>query len=118
MEVPNRDIEAALTKKGFIKRRGGDHNWFDYPDSTVSTKTSHGSGKTSGDHLLTLMAVQTRLTTKARFLDLVNCPLSKENYREILQKAGLLNQPKPKPPKSKKKSTGNQKKKRSQRRRS
>src|SRR5688500_8710589 len=75
------DIKKALKKKGFVpgpKKR--DHVWFEYPDSLISTKVSHGSGETLGDPLIVKMAAQIKLRPQ-EFVDLVKCPLSKEDYK-------------------------------------
>jgi len=56
----------------------------------VFTKTSHGSGyRTLDDGLLGQMARQCRLT-KARFIELVDCPLSQDDYEKELQGGGHL----------------------------
>lgn len=82
-----RDVEAGLKKKGF-RQDEGDHHWYTYwtedgKKTPVHTKTSHGNTKDLGDHLIGQMSRQIGLT-KAKFLDLVDCPLSREAYNEIL----------------------------------
>ncbi len=89
-----RTIEAALLKKGFLKESDGDHIRYYFPnkartDWVVRTKISHGmQGKTIDSWLLTQMARQLHLT-KAQFLELIDCTLSEEDYREILKTQGL-----------------------------
>lgn len=87
-----RVVEAALQEKGF-RREEGDHHYFFYwtqegLKSSVRTKTSHGSGKDLGDTLLALMAKQTKLA-KMEFLNLVDCPMSREEYEKRLDALGL-----------------------------
>lgn len=94
MRRAKRDVEAALLSKGFRERQG-DHAYFIYHDldgrkSLVKTKTSHGrSSKELGADLIGLMARQCRLTTK-QFLELVDCPMSREDYEEHLRREGLV----------------------------
>lgn len=52
------------------------------------TKLSHGKSEIS-DPLIVLMAKQVNLS-KNQFMDLVNCPLSKEEYESILESKNLL----------------------------
>lgn len=83
-----RDVEASLKTKGF--RQGeGDHHWFIYWTSdgkktTIRTKTSHGATKDLGDGLLTQMARQVR-TSKGQFLDLIDCPMTRDQYEDLLR---------------------------------
>ncbi len=60
-----RDVEASLKKKGF-QQDDGDHHWFFYWTS-------------DGDGLLKEMARQVRIS-KVQFFDLVDCPMSREQY--------------------------------------
>jgi len=88
-------VEASLRAKGFRENAKADHRVFTYftqegLKSVVFTKTSHGSGyRTLDDGLLGQMARQCRLT-KARFIELVDCPLSQDDYEKELQAGGHL----------------------------
>ena len=44
-------------------------------------------GETIGDNLISRMSRQIRLT-KTQFLDFVDCTISEESYREIIQELG------------------------------
>jgi hypothetical protein len=83
------DVESALKRKGF-KQTEGDHHWFVYvtfegAKTTSKTKTSHTQKmKDISDNLLSQMARQCKLSKKD-FLDLIDCPLSREAYEEILK---------------------------------
>jgi hypothetical protein len=83
------DVESALKKKGFNQTEG-DHHWFVYvtiegEKTTSKTKTSHTQKmKDISDNLLSQMARQCRLSKKD-FLDLIDCPLSREAYEDILK---------------------------------
>jgi predicted transcriptional regulator len=89
MDLDKARIEKSLTKKGFIKR-DNDHRYFIYETidgerTEISTKTSHGSSKSIGDSLIAEMAKQCRLK-KEEFLGLINCPLNRKKYEDILRK--------------------------------
>lgn len=90
------DVEASLLKKGFKPTHpGSDHNWFVYADASgkkaigARTKTSHGRGFDLDDSLLAQMARQVGLTKK-QFLELVDCPLTRDDYEKLLKTAGKL----------------------------
>jgi hypothetical protein len=81
-----RDVEAGLLRKGF-QRDEGDHHYFTYQRLSdgkytgIFTKTSH-SGDDLDDFLLGRMARQCRVNKK-QFIDLVDCPLSRQDYEGI-----------------------------------
>lgn len=86
------DVERTLLSKGFRKKEG-DHHYFIYHSKAgrktrVFTKTSHGEREVS-DSLLALMAKQAKLS-KSDFLNLVDCPLSRDQYEEKLISQGLV----------------------------
>lgn len=89
------DVEGGLTRKGFQPNKpGADHNYFIYlslagKKARASTKTSYGKGFDIDDNLLGQMARQCGLTKK-QFLDLLDCPLSREEYEKLLQQSGKL----------------------------
>lgn len=94
MPKDKRDIEAGLLNKGFQQQPGGDHNYFVYvaldgKKALGKTKTSHGRGFDIGDSLLGKMAQQCALT-RAQFLKLIECPLSRKEYEVILRQTGRL----------------------------
>ncbi len=81
-----RDVESALERKGF-KKESSHHRYFIFHNSqgkktSVSTYTSNGS-KELDDYLIGQMAKQCCLTKK-KFLDLIDCPLSQEDYEKSL----------------------------------
>lgn len=88
------EVEAALKAKGFIPKND-DHRRFTYwtqagKKSAIWTKTSHGTKyKVLGDSLISAMAAQCRLT-KAQFLQLVDCPMSREQYEATLRTSGSI----------------------------
>lgn len=87
-------IEAALLRKGFRKREG-DHHFFIYwgldgKKTPVFTKTSHGAkGAAIGADLFGRMARQLRLKSR-QFEDLVDCPMTREQYEQTLREQDAL----------------------------
>ncbi|HNY32800.1 MAG TPA: hypothetical protein PKO15_18090 [Fibrobacteria bacterium] len=77
-------VEQSLQVKGF-RVKEGDHHYFTYyrPDgrkTSIFTKTSHTPKmREIPDNLLGMMAKQCKLSKKL-FLDLVDCPMSREAY--------------------------------------
>jgi len=94
MPLDRRDVEKALQQKGFDPS-SGDHSFFAFytmsgKKTSVWTKTSRGSGhKTLGDNLVSAMAKQCGLT-KGQFLQLIDCPLSREELERILIESGRI----------------------------
>lgn len=85
-------VSSSLKKKGFKEEREGKHiNYYFHhngKDTGIRTWISHGD-KEIRDHLIACMVKQTKLD-KAQFLDLVNCPMTEEQYIEILKKQKLI----------------------------
>ena len=82
------DIDSALIKKGFTKTKDGDHIRYylydrDAGATLAQTKMSHGT-KIIGAPLIAQMARQLHLS-KTQFLELIDCTLTEEQYRAILQ---------------------------------
>lgn len=88
MSRDKRKVEEALSHKGFV-RQEGDHHFFVYftlggKKSRSRTKTSHTPKmKDLNEGLLGRMARQCGLT-KPEFLDLVDCPLTREGFEKLL----------------------------------
>jgi hypothetical protein len=94
MPRDKQSIEAALTGKGF-RQEDSHHHFFVYwsldgKKTRARTKTSHTKKhKDIGDVLLSEMARQCKLT-KGQFVALVDCPLSREEYEQVLVTTGEL----------------------------
>ena len=94
MPKDKRKIEEALLKKGFNDREG-DHHFFIYhtlqgKKSSIRTKTSHTPKmKEISDGILAQMAKQCRLN-KQDFMNLIDCPLSREQYEVRLIEKGEI----------------------------
>lgn len=94
MMFKKREVESALERKGF-ERRENDHSFFIYhtnsgQKTSVWTKTSHGSGGGDlDDSLISSMAKQCRINAQY-FKDLIECPLSRQKYEEMLVNEGHI----------------------------
>lgn len=90
MAKDRKDVEAALERKGFLRKEGDHHRFIYYSKAglktKVLTKTSH-SHRQIADGILSQMAKQCGLTNKL-FGDLIDCPLSRDAYEEMLIQAG------------------------------
>lgn len=86
-----KDIEMALQKKGFQLKQSH-HRFFVFQvegkKTSIRTRLSHGA-KEYDDHLLGQMAKQVKLP-KEDLLRLIDCPLSEEEYKEILIESGYI----------------------------
>ena len=85
-----RDIDAALRKKGFRRNPAGDHIFYHFGDTCITTKMSHGMmGSSLSVKLIGEMARQLHLT-KTQFLSLIDCTLDENGYRAILREQGTM----------------------------
>ena len=83
-----------LKKKGFTDSldHSNAHKYLEFIHNgkmILYTKLSHGSKKDIDDFLIKQMSTQCKLS-KQQFADLVNCPLSEEQYIEILKNIGEI----------------------------
>jgi len=95
MPVKERNsVESSLQKKGFVIEINRDHRYFFYHSKNgkktkVHTKISHSPKyKTISDNLLALMSKQCGLS-KSDFIDLIDCPLSRDEYENKLSDQGI-----------------------------
>jgi hypothetical protein len=96
MAIRDREaIKDALQKKGFQLKKEGDHFYFIYhlqngKKTSVHTKISRGTKyKMLTDNLLALMSKQCKLH-KSDFMELVDCPLTREEYERILHTQAII----------------------------
>jgi len=86
-----REVGAGLLKKGFLAREN-DHTFYHLyvagKKTPVYTKISHGE-REIGEKLLGMMARQVGLS-KRDFLDLIDCPLTFDEYLELLRAASKI----------------------------
>lgn len=90
MALQKRKVVSSLTKKGFEKDDEGHHVYLRYRflnggESKIRTRVSHGSRpKDLNDYRISEMSRQVGLTKK-EFLELVSCPMSQDDYEEIIR---------------------------------
>lgn len=82
-----------LLKKGFndAQNKSADHKWlelFHNGKLVLHTKISHGEDDL-GSYLIKQMSFQCKLS-KDEFLDLANCPMSKQQYFDTLLENGFI----------------------------
>ena len=86
------DIERALLAKGF-RYSNRDHRFLvlyvDDKPRDVRTKVSHG-GPDYGDGLLSQVQRQLRLPSKRNLLELIDCPMSEDDYLSVLREQGTI----------------------------
>jgi hypothetical protein len=95
MPRKKRDIENALEHKGFRRENTSHHTYFKFYDGEkntgVCTYTSRGTKhKEYDDSLLTQMVKQLKLDNRKQLLELIDCPMDENSYREILKNKGFL----------------------------
>lgn len=89
MQRARQQIMTSLNKKGFVQTDYRDHYYLTYytksgKKTNIYTKLSRGTHyKMIGDSLLNPMAKQCKLD-KSDFIDLVDCPLSRDDYERKL----------------------------------
>ena len=92
--MDQRKIESSLLKKGFVRKQGDHryyHHKFEGKFTGVNTKFSLGSKhKRIDNSLLAKIKRQLKLDTLDELRDLVDCPMSKEQYLEKLMEKGLV----------------------------
>ena len=87
-----RKIKQNLLKKGFIEVEGAKHTLYEFtPNGTTSNIRTFMSrdDQDINNYLINKMKTQLYLDKKD-FLDLIDCPLSEEDYIKILKDKNLL----------------------------
>lgn len=91
-----RQVRGALEKKGFMVDRQTDHVYYRFyyhgKATSIRTKVSHGDkGELHGNSALAgQMRDQLGLPTRQLFNDLLDCPLSENEYAAKLVEQGLV----------------------------
>lgn len=90
----SREIDRALCAKGFAVREQKRHRRYffylgDGRKSGVSTSMSRTSRRSVGQGLVAFMAKDCRLTNQ-EFERLIDCPLSQEQYENLLKDRGHI----------------------------
>jgi hypothetical protein len=92
--VDKKNVENGLLSKGF-RLSSKDHRYFTYHSrdgkkSQSRTKTSHSpKEKSLGRARIGQMAKQCGLDA-AEFMDLIECPMDRDAYENLLEKRGLV----------------------------
>jgi len=83
-------VERALLRKmQAVRREGKDWQYIIYNDlkkQVSRTRLSKGAKHSLGPNRVSEMAHQLGLKTSQQFIDLVNCPLSREKALEIMER--------------------------------
>ncbi len=90
MVLDSKKVINALKSKGFVENKTH-HLFFEYfinGKFVFHTKVSHGNKHDIDNYLIGQMKKQCNLSKK-EFLNLINCPLSKEDYKSIIKNLGL-----------------------------
>ncbi len=94
MQIERRLIESNLSSKGFV-REDTHHRYFHHEyrgrRTGAYTYTSRGSKyKIYNGALLGRMKKELRLDTTRQVLDLCKCPITEEDYNQILKSKRLI----------------------------
>lgn len=95
MKVDRSDIEKQLPKKGFQKEKSGHHIYFHHmhkgKPTGAYTYISHSPKfrDISGD-ILASMKKQLELDTTKQVADLCKCPISGDDYNNILRQKDII----------------------------
>ena len=90
--IKTREIRANLLSKGFqVEESHHEFLWFYFNGkrTRIKTRLSHGK-KEYSPGLISAMKKQLILKSQKEIEDLLNCPMSEEQYIEILLKCGEL----------------------------
>lgn len=93
MPIDARRMSNALARKGFERDDSRDHIWFRHKlggkYTGPATKISHSAREISGS-LVSAMKKQLRLDSPRQLEDLVNCPMSSEDYIAHLRRCNVI----------------------------
>lgn len=92
LKFKTRKISSSLEKKGFQhEEKHHTFFWFYYNGlrTHIKTRISHGSDE-YGNGLLSAMRKQLELSSMKELEDLINCPMSYDDYIKQLQDKNLL----------------------------
>ncbi|MGO8880651.1 MAG: hypothetical protein ACLPVO_09385 [Desulfomonilaceae bacterium] len=95
MRVDRKEAVKNLAKKGFVKKDSRKHVFYNCyyqgKDTGIATCFSHGSkGPDIGPDILKSMKKQLKLAKIQEVEDLLNCPMTKESYFNVLKEKGFL----------------------------
>ena len=89
----DKKVRQSLEKKGFKNEPNKHHNYYYLYDlngkrTAINTHTSR-NGQDIDDYLIRQMSKQLKLS-KDEFIDLINCPLSREMYISLLKERNVI----------------------------
>lgn len=95
MRVDRKEAEKGLSKKGFVRNDSRSHVfyncYYEGKDTGIATCISHGRKHADiGPDIVNSMRKQLKLDKIQDVKDLLNCPMSKEQYFDILKQKGFL----------------------------
>lgn len=95
MSLKSKDVDKAWKKLGMVIKKSKDRHALLYVDGkmVIRTMRSHGSGQLDGQIPQFIMK-QMKLD-KAQFKDLIDCPLKREGYIQILIDKGVVEKTSP-----------------------
>ncbi|MCL2095612.1 MAG: hypothetical protein FWH10_01765 [Oscillospiraceae bacterium] len=82
----------SLLKKGFIRVEGAKHTQyiFVYKGKEICGTFMSRNNQDLDDYLLASMQKQLELDSRGDFIKLIDCPMSEEDYTEILKNKNIL----------------------------
>lgn len=94
MQLERRDIKKGLSNKGFVEAESH-HTYFHHEyggkQTGIYTYLSHGAAyKTYQKALLSNMKRQLKLDSIRQVVDLCQCPMSHDEYNDILRAKGFI----------------------------
>lgn len=95
MRMDRRTAEESLRKKGFQADRSGDHVYYFHrlegKETGIKTYVSHSAKyRDIGPDNLKSMGKQLRLETTGQVEDLLKCPMTSEQYIDLLRLKNLI----------------------------
>ena len=88
-----RKVRQNLLKKGFVEVQGAKHVFYDFTPDGALTEIRTFMSRNNQDlnnTLLSAMKNQLGFDSMRDFLDLIDCPMSEEDYIRILKGKNLL----------------------------
>ncbi len=92
--IPRDDIEIAFKKKGFVVEERDHRYWyFLYQGKETGIRTKISKGSKYKDYTIGLLKSikdHLKLDSLNQLKDLVECPIEKEDYENILKTKGII----------------------------
>ena len=90
-----REVRKSLKKKGFVEDKKGHHVYLRHlhngKRTGAYTLVSHSKPSADvGDDIVKSMKRQLKLRTNQDVHELVECPMTSENYVDVLEQSGII----------------------------